>query len=81
MRVILLSIVFSSGCAGMITANDGQRVTIEHDFFSSANAVHAKAVKACEQNGKVRAELVHSANLNPSLKKGHGAQLSTFECH
>ena len=81
MRGILLCVLlFVSGCAGMVRANDGQHVTIEHDFFISKKAVHAKAVQACKQNGKQTAEFLHSANANPALKKGFGVQLSTFEC-
>lgn len=71
--------VLTSGCA-TVTANDGERVTLEHDFFASGEAVRSRAVRACEQNGKTGAELVHSANKNPSLPRGKGAQLSTFRC-
>lgn len=71
-----------TGCAGLVTANDGERVTIEHDGFGlvALERVQKIAAKACVQNGKTDATHVRTVNKNPSLGKGSGAQLSTFLC-
>jgi hypothetical protein len=71
-----------SGCVGLVTANDGEQVTIEHDGFGlvAMETVRKVAMKACIQNGKVGATHVRTINVNPSLGKGKGAQLSTFRC-
>ena len=80
LAAVAISLPLFSGCAGMVTANDGERVTLEHDGFVSIDSVKALAVKVCKQNGKNDAELVKTANKNPSFKPGFGAQLSTFQC-
>ena len=68
------------GCAGMVSSNDGQRVTIEHDGFVSADSARSVAARACQQAGKTDAKYLISANKNPRLPAGFGVQLSTFEC-
>jgi hypothetical protein len=76
---MLSCVALVAGCA-TITANDGQRVTLEHDMGMSIESIRAVAVKACQQNGKTDAAHVNTSNKNPHFKPGFGAQLSTFEC-
>lgn len=77
---LILCISLLSGCAGMVTSNNGNTVVIEHDFFIGLDAVQELALKACAQNGKTEAIFSTMANKNPRLSKGDGVQLSTFEC-
>ena len=68
------------GCSGMVTANDGNRVTVEHDFFVSIDSALDVALQSCTQAGKSKATFVVSANKNPRFAPGQGVQLSTFQC-
>mgnify|MGYP000859512417 FL=1 len=68
------------GCSGMVTAVDGDRVTIEHDGFVSAESAREIAIRSCRQSGKADAKYVKSTNKNPRLDAGFGVQLSTFQC-
>lgn len=81
---ILIAVVsassFISGCAGMVTANDGSRVTVEHDFFIDVSSAQKVAERACSQNGAATARHIATANKNPRFEKGSGVQLSTFQC-
>ena len=79
-NLLLLTSVLFSGCAGMVTANDGDRVTVEHDGFISMESTRTVALKACQQNGKAEAKHVKTANKNPRFEPGFGVQLSTFQC-
>lgn len=80
-RIIVISgCAALTGCAGMVTANDGGRVTIEHDSFTNAADVRDVALKACRQNGQADAVFVAKANKNPRFDPGVGVQLSTFQC-
>jgi hypothetical protein len=76
----LLPVTLFAGCAGMVTANDGRRVTVEHDGFVSVESARGVAIKSCQQAGKTDAAYVSSANKNPVFAAGLGVQLSTFEC-
>lgn len=71
-----------SGCAGLVTANDGENVTIEHDGFGLVDIerVRVIAARACVQNGRSDAVHVRTVNKNPNFSRGKGAQLSTFRC-
>jgi len=79
-RALFIVLSLLGGCAGMVTANDGYRVTVEHDGFVSVESARSVAVRACKQNGKEDATHVATANKNPRFKPGFGVQLSTFEC-
>ena len=68
------------GCSGIVTANDGNRVTVEHDFFVSTDSARDVALQSCMQAGKSKATFVMSANKNPRFAPGQGVQLSTFQC-
>lgn len=78
--VLGLAVLGISGCAGMVTGFDGERVTIEHDMFVSVESARAVAAQACKQGGKSDAVLIATANKNPRLNVGQGVQLSTFRC-
>jgi hypothetical protein len=69
-----------SGCAGMVTFNDGSQTAIEHDSFVSADRARTLAAKSCAQAGKQDAQLVTSVNKNPALPAGSGVQVSTYRC-
>lgn len=77
---VLVAAAAATGCAGMVTANDGDRVTVEHDAFVSIADVHSIALSGCNQAGKAHAVFVSSANKNPRFEPGFGVQLSTFRC-
>lgn len=79
----LLAATFLAGltaCAGLVTANDGNKVTVEHDGFVSVATARDVALKSCQQAGKANATFLASANKNPSLPAGTGVQLSTYSC-
>lgn len=79
MAAVALSSLLSA-CAGMVTANDGSQVTVEHDMWVSPESASEVARSACEQQGKPAVQLVATANKNPRFGKGGGVQLSTFKC-
>ena len=78
--VALIACLILAGCAGMVTSNDGSRVTVEHDFFVDVASAQKVAQRACSQSGMVSARHIATANKNSSLEKGFGVQLSTFQC-
>ena len=83
MKTSILALVAASvtvACSGMVTANDGSRVTVEHDFFISTDSAQAVAVSSCKQVGKASARHVTTVNKNPRFAPGQGVQLSTFQC-
>lgn len=82
MKSIVFGILALSvaGCSGMVTSNDGSRVTVEHDFFISVESARDVALQSCRQAGKSKATYVASANKNPRFAPGQGVQLSTFQC-
>lgn len=65
----------------MVTANDGDQVTIEHDGFVSATGAAAEtAAKSCAQAGKSKATLTRTVSKNPAFPVGSGVQVSTYRC-
>lgn len=76
----VVSAIALAGCAGMVTSNTGDSVTIEHDGFVSIDSAREVAIAACKQNGKTNASLLRSANKNPRFATGTGVQFSTFAC-
>ena len=77
---IITILLTLAGCSGLIVANDGGRIVVEHDGFISHETASATAVKSCQQAGKGNATYIRSTNKNPSLPPGYGVQLSTFSC-
>lgn len=74
------ALVLLVGCAGMVTAHDGERVTVEHDWWISVDSARSVADKACAQLGRGPSVFVGSVSKNPSIPLGSGVVMSTFRC-
>jgi hypothetical protein len=80
-RSTILIAVLLTGCSGLVKHADGERVTIEHDYWTSDEAVRTTAARSCaQQPGKTDAVRTAKAYVNPALAPGIGVQLSTFRC-
>lgn len=78
--LVVVQAALVTGCAGMVTAFDGERVTLEHDGFVRSESVQKTAQKVCQKAGKPSATHIATTNKNPSFKPGFGAQISTYRC-
>lgn len=78
--IATLALATLTACSGLVTSSSNEQVTLEHDLFTSQSALAQSATRACNQQGKSRAEKQSSVNKNPNLAPGTGVQLSTFRC-
>lgn len=78
--ILLLATLSLTGCIGLVTANDGNTVSIERDFWISKESSQESADRACIQAGKYKAVYQMTANKNPRFEKGNGVQIDTFKC-
>lgn len=80
LRAIAALFAASLASCALVTANDGNTVTLEHDFIVSDDSVMRTAAASCAQAGKRDATLVAKVSKNPSFAVGSGVVISTFRC-
>lgn len=76
----LMGCALITGCT-VVTYNDGDKVSIDHDFWLEEVQVLMEAAKACQQAGKAKAVKVMQVDKGGgAVRKGVGVQISTYQC-
>jgi hypothetical protein len=79
--VISAALVGCVNVRGVVTANDGRTISIEHNSFEEPPNVQAIAAKSCQQAGRSSASLLVTVSKHPNGgPAGIGPRISSFRC-